>query len=540
MAEQFAGLIVDPVRGKTFTGEIEVAEGRILAVREESASPDCVITPPLVDAHIHIESSLLTPAQFARLALAHGVCGAVCDPHEIANVCGIDGVRFMIENGKTTPFTFLFGAPSCVPATPFETAGAAFHLEDLQSLLERDDIGFLAEMMNWPGVLSRASEEIAKIEIAKSLGKPVDGHAPGLKGEDARRYIEAGITTDHECFSAEEALDKLRSGMKVSIREGSAAKNFEALIDLLPRFPERMMFCTDDAHPNYIRERYIDDHVRRALRRGIDPIHVFSAASVNPVRHYRLPLGLLQPGDRADFVVSDNLRDFNVLATYTGGKLVAEQGKPLIPTISGGAINNFSAHVLSVSELQVRPRSNRLRAIRVIPNELITEEEIVEVRQPGDNIPASRDLLKLAVKNRYADQPAAIGFVRAFGLKRGALAGSVAHDSHNVIGIGANDEELMRAMNLVIAARGGLTLVDGSKEELLPLPVAGLMSPDDAFMVAEKYDQLDRYAREDLGCPLPSPFMSLSFLALLVIPALKLSDKGLFDGRKFEFVELFV
>ncbi|WP_022824228.1 adenine deaminase [Hymenobacter norwichensis] len=526
---------------------LRVAEGRIQAVEPTGASvPDPSLPyalPGFVDAHVHIESSLLIPAEFARLAVVHGTVATVSDPHEIGNVLGVAGVEFMLESGRQVPFKFCFGAPSCVPATPFETAGAEITAADIEQLFQNSEIGYLAEMMNWPGVLNRDAGVMEKIRLAQQYGRPVDGHAPGLRGTDAQRYAEAGISTDHECFTAEEALDKLAIGMKVLIREGSAARNFEALIDLLPEHYEHLMFCSDDKHPDTLVLGHINQLVQRALARGQDVLKVLRVACRNPVEHYRLPVGLLRIGDPADFIVVDNLTDFQVQQTYLNGELVAENGATLISSVPGRVINNFHAYPVSAPDFQLpapdRSQQATSRVIECFDGQLITARHDLPARiENGLVVPdVAQDVLKLTVVNRYHAAPPAVAFIKGFGLKHGALASSVGHDSHNITAVGCDDESIARAVNLVMEARGGLAAVGANGEELLlPLPVAGLMSEQDGYRVAEAYAAIDLLSRQ-LGSPLGAPFMTLSFMALLVIPSLKLSDKGLFDGEAFRFVE---
>ncbi len=536
--------------------ELTVAGGRITRLTElppDALPPDALyLIPGFVDAHVHVESSLLTPAEFARLAVAHGTVGTVSDPHEIANVLGVAGVEFMLADAARVPgFGFAFGAPSCVPATVFETAGATVTVSDIEELFRNPQIGYLAEMMNWPGVLFNDPEVAAKIALAHRLGRPVDGHAPGLRGEQARQYIAAGISTDHECFTAEEALDKLEAGMKILIREGSAARNFDALIDLMadPRWTDQLMFCSDDKHPDTLAVGHIDALVRRALARGLDVWAVLRAACLNPVRHYKLPVGLLREGDRADFLVLNGppTADLRVQQTWLKGELVAENGishlKPAPATQA--APNFFIATPRTPADFRLAaPTGAATASARVIVAEdgqLVTKEERAEMPVTDGSIHANpaRDLLKIAVVNRYAPHaPVAVALVRGIGLTHGAVASSVAHDSHNIVVVGTSDEAICRAVNLVIAANGGLAATDlRGTDHVLPLPVAGLMSTEDGYHVAAAYTRLDEFSKRTLGSPLGAPFMTVSFLALLVIPALKLSDKGLFDGARFAFVE---
>ena len=539
-----SGNIVDIHNEKIFKGTVYVENGFIKdIVKDDSVENDTYILPGLIDSHIHIESSMLVPSEFARIAVVHGTVATVSDPHEIANVLGIDGVKYMIENGKKVPFKFYFGASSCVPATPFETAGAQLGIEELDELMANDDIKYMAEMMNFPGVINNDPFVMEKLEIAKKYGKPIDGHAPGLKGEDAKKYAQAGITTDHECFTMEEALDKIKYGMKIQIREGSAAKNFEALSGLLKDNIENVLFCSDDKHPDDLVEGHINTLIKRAVSIGYDPVKILKSVILNPVEHYNLDVGTLLPGDPADMVVVDNLSDFNVLKTYVNGILVAENGKTFIKSVIPEKPNKFYAGKISEQDLQVKPIQNKkLRVIEAYDGELITGTVLEDPKIKDDNVVSDteKDVLKIIVLNRYEKgAKPAVGFIKGFGLKKGALASSVAHDSHNVVAVGTNDKEIAEAVNLVVESKGGIAVVDGDNKKVLPLPVAGLMSTDDGFKVAREYHNLDKMAHE-LGSALRAPFLTMSFMALLVIPELKLSDKGLFDGNNFKFTELFV
>lgn len=501
------------------------------------------ILPGFVDAHVHIESSMLLPVEFAKLAVTHGTVATVSDPHEIANVLGLEGVEYMLENARKTSLSINFGAPSCVPATNFETAGATLGVEEVEQLLDRPDIKYLAEVMNYPGVLHEDPKVMAKIAAARARGKAVDGHAPGLKGEEAARYAAAGISTDHECFTEEEARDKLAAGMKILIREGSAAKNYEALHQLIDEFPDRVMFCTDDSHPDDLMAGHINQLVMRAIRDGHDVYHVLTAACRNPVEHYGLDIGQLRVGDRADMILVDDLRFMAVYKTFIKGELVAEAGHHNLADYRPEPINKFSCLPKKPADFRVPagPKGAQLRVIEVFDGELITGRKVMApiLNQAGEPVAApDRDLLKIAVINRYADSPPAVGFVTGMKLQRGAIASSVAHDSHNIVAVGVDDESICRIANAVIAERGGIAAGRDEYLEVLPLPVAGIMSNDTGPRVAARYAELTGFAKRKLRCGLHSPFMTLSFLALLVIPELKLSDKGLFDGRSFGLVDL--
>jgi adenine deaminase len=539
MNETLSGQIVDLHRRRVFPGEIVLSGTQIAEIRETANAPQRFIMPGFVDAHVHVESSMLPPTEFARLAVIHGTVGTVSDPHEIANVLGIEGVEFMLANARQTPFKFCFGAPSCVPATIFETAGATLGLAEVQSLLGHPDIGYLSEVMNWPGVLSGDPELLGKIAAAHALGKPVDGHAPGLRGEDAARYAAAGIQTDHECMALPEALDKIRAGMLISIREGSAARNFAALESLLVSHPDRCMLCTDDLHPNALVRGHINRLAARAVAGGADVFDVLIAACRRPVEHYHLGVGLLRPGDPADFIIVEDLKDFRVLETWIDGQCVAAEGRSLLPSILVEAVNRFAAEPIRTSDLAIRVDAPAIdiRVIEAFDGELVTGGVIEKMRaSEGQILPdVSRDILKIVVVNRYAPAAPAVGFIRGFGFARGAIASSVAHDSHNVVAVGCSDEEIAAAVNLVIKARGGLSAVDREERRSLPLEIAGLMSIRPGEQVAAAYEELATFAK-GLGSGMRDPFMTLSFMALLVIPDLKMSDLGLFSGKDFRFV----
>ncbi len=538
------GNIVDITKRNIFFGEVEVAGGKIKSIDKisEAKSDTHFILPGFIDSHVHIESSMLIPSEFARLAVVHGTVATISDPHEIANVCGMEGVEFMIENGNTVPFKFNFGAPSCVPATIFETAGAELNHDEVRALLERPEIKYLSEMMNFPGVLYKDEEVLKKIAAAHELGKPVDGHAPGLRGDAVQQYIDSGISTDHECFTAEEALDKLQRGMKILIREGSAAKNFEALIDLLNDWPEMMMFCSDDKHPDSLVESHINELCARAVAKGIDIFNVLQATCINPILHYKLDVGALQIGDYADFIVAEDLVSFKIKQTYIDGVLLSENGKTVGDWIKNNAekesVNHFDCSLKKVEDF-VYPFQNQqeIPVIEALDGQLITNKLFFTPKVEDGNVISDleNDVLKMVVVNRYHDAPIAVSFVKNFGMKHGAIASSVAHDSHNIIAVGVDDKSICEAVNLVIKETGGVVALGKGKEEVLPLPVAGLMSNHNGYEVAERYTSIDKFAK-DLGSTLIAPFMTLSFMALLVIPHLKLSDKGLFDGDSFSFL----
>lgn len=527
-----------------FAAVVNVDNGVITSIKKISSSENKdlpYILPGFIDSHVHIESSMLVPSAFARLAVVHGTVATVSDPHEIANVNGIEGVEYMIRNADSVNFKFYFGAPSCVPATTFETAGDSIDSSGVTKLLARKEIRYLSEMMNFPGVIHDEPEVMQKIEAAKKIGKPIDGHAPGVSGDALKKYVSAGISTDHECFTRGEALEKLRLGMKILIREGSAAKNFEALIDLLHDYPDDIMFCSDDKHPDSLVKGHINELCSRAASKGINIFNIIGAACINPVKHYRLNVGLLKDNDPADFIVVKDLQSFEIEKTFINGICVAENGKTNIPAQQVDVINRFNCSKISASQLASRAVDflidNKLPAIEALDGQLITNKLMVEPKIENGFIKSDieNDILKIVVVNRYADTPPAIAFIKNFGIKAGSIASSVAHDSHNIVATGTSDELIAEAVNLVIEQKGGISCVSASEKRILPLPVAGLMSTDDGYVVAKAYTAIDQMAKS-LGSALSAPFMILSFMALLVIPSLKLSDKGLFDGDNFRFV----
>ena len=540
------GNLVDIINKKIYPAQVEIENHfikSIIPIQHSTFNIQHYILPGFIDAHVHIESSMLVPSEFARLAVVHGTVATISDPHEIANVCGLAGVDFMINNGSEVNFKFNFGAPSCVPATVFETAGAALNSDDVKKLLQRDEIKYLSEMMNFPGVLFKDDEVMNKIAYAHELNKPVDGHAPGLRGDIAKQYIEAGISTDHECFTAEEALDKLKYGMKILIREGSAAKNFEALIDLLNDYDKLMMFCSDDKHPDSLVIGHINQLCARAVAKGINIFKVLQAACINPILHYKLDVGMLRVGDKADFIVAEDLVHFNIFQTYINGELVAENGKSFIPSKKVQPINQFNCQSISVDDLKFTLDEFIYETVPIIvalDGQLITNRIDINknlLQKNGfleSNI--QEDVIKMVVINRYNNAPIAKAFIKNFGLQKGALASTVAHDSHNIVAVGVDDESLCNAINKVIDCKGGVAASNQQQTLIVPLPIAGLMSAEDGYKVAANYTTIDNFTKNELGSTLLSPFMTLSFMALLVIPHLKLSDKGLFDGDAFKFV----
>jgi adenine deaminase len=534
------GQYVDILDKRIYPAILSIEDGRIVSITECDEAPNQFILPGFVDSHVHIESSMLIPSSFARLAVVHGTIGTISDPHEIANVCGLEGVQYMIDNGKKVPFHFFFGAPSCVPATAFETAGAVIDSVDIAKLLASPDIYYLSEMMNFPGVLHQDAEVMQKIKAAHAIGKPIDGHAPGLMGDLAKQYIAAGISTDHECFTIEEAVDKLSFGMHILIREGSAAKNFEALYELIDDHPKKVMLCSDDKHPDSLLEGHINQLCARAVAKGINVFNVLRAACINPVIHYQLPTGYARVNDPANLILVENLQDFKVIETYINGQLVAQNGHSLIEPIQATAINQFNAHPITISDLQLPAatypnKDGMVPVIHAIDGQLITNLVWTNPSIKDNAIVADieKDVLKVVVYNRYHAAKPKIGLIQSFGFKSGAIASTVAHDSHNIIAVGVDDESILKAINLVVHEKGGISCVQGESSKVIGLPVAGLMSTADPYQVANDYIEIDKMAKA-LGTKLGSPFMTLSFMALLVIPHIKMSDLGLFDGDQFK------
>jgi adenine deaminase len=534
------GQYVDIIHKRIYPAIISIEDGRIVSIIECDEAPNQFILPGFIDSHVHIESSMLVPSSFARLAVVHGTIGTISDPHEIANVCGLEGVQYMIDNGKKVPFHFFFGAPSCVPATAFETAGAVIDSVDIAKLLASPDIFYLSEMMNFPGVLHQDAEVMQKIKAAHAIGKPVDGHAPGLMGDLAKQYIAAGISTDHECFTIEEAVDKLSFEMHILIREGSAAKNFEALYELIDDHPKKVMLCSDDKHPDSLLEGHINQLCARAVAKGINVFNVLRAACINPVLHYQLPTGFARVNDPANFILVEDLQHFKVIETYINGQLVAKDGHSLIEPVHATSINQFNAKPITISDLQLPvtgypSKDGLVPVIHAIDGQLITNLVWDKPTIKDNEIVADteKDILKVVVYNRYHAAKPKVGLIQSFGFKAGAIASTVAHDSHNIIAVGVDDESILKAINLVVHEKGGISCVQNNVSKVIGLPVAGLMSTADPYQVANDYIEIDKMAKS-LGTQLGSPFMTLSFMALLVIPHIKMSDLGLFDGDQFK------
>ena len=538
---KISGYIIDLFKKEIYKGCIKIKENIIEDVLIENNSEERYIVAGLIDSHIHIESSMLVPSRFAEAAVKHGTVAVVCDPHEIANVLGSDGVEFMIDNGRKVPLKFFFGAPSCVPATNFEESGAKIGIRELRKLLAKDEVKYLSEMMNFPGVINDDREVIRKIKVAKEMNKPVDGHAPGLRGEKLEKYIRAGISTDHESISLEEAREKIERGMKIQIREGSAARSLDSMHYLLAENPEKLMLCSDDLHPEMLEKGHINLLVKRLLALGYDIFDILSIAIVNPVEHYGLDAGMLRKGDKADFIVIDNPAEFNVEETWIEGKKVYDGKNVSFESPVVRPVNNFNSGIINGNDIAVRQKKGKVRVIDAVDGELVTGTYEWTIPGAGSMLKCDtgKDILKIVVKDRYKDSDPAVAFIRGFGLKSGAFASSVAHDSHNIIAVGADDLSLCTAINRIVDMKGGLVVCNLEDCSEIQLEVGGIMSDVPCGTMAEKYKKLTDIV-QDMGCKLKSPFMTLSFMALLVIPELKISDKGLFDVNKFEFVGLYI
>lgn len=541
-SNKITGQIVDVVNRQIFSGTLHIEEGKIVSIeKSDQIHEGPFILPGLIDSHIHIESSLLSPQQFAKIAVRHGTVATVSDPHEIANVLGSEGIDFMYEDGKKVPFKFYFGVPSCVPATPFETSGAVIDSQKIDELFQTGKYLYLAEMMNFPGVIHEDKEVLQKLNAARQRHLPIDGHAPGVKGDELKKYIQQGISTDHECENYEEAEEKIKAGMKIQIREGSAAKSFDTLIPLLDKYPESIMFCSDDRHPDDLIKGHINDFVQRALTRGYEFFDTLRAATFHPVRHYQLDVGLLQEGDPADFIMINNLKDWNILSTFINGERIYHDGKTLFEVSGDQSPNVMNAKPLHAEDLRVSKKSNTVRTIIAFDNQLYTEQENIALKTENELVSADpeNDLLKIVVYNRYKPAKPSIGFVRNFGLKEGAFASSIAHDSHNLVAVGTTDEEIVKALNALIDQQGGIVAVNKDSAQGLPLEIGGLMTHEPVEKVSAKYLELTRWVQK-MGCSLNAPFMTLAFMALPVIPRLKITDQGLFDVQQFKYVNLFV
>ena len=556
---------IRPVRIKIENGIFTEVEP--ITVNEKTlVDVDGLILPGFIDSHIHIESSMLTPAQFAKIAVRHGTTSVVCDPHEIANVLGIDGIEAMIRNAESVPFNFYFAAPSCVPATSFETSGASLDSSDIEYLLKKDEIVALGEMMNFPGVINGDEEVLKKLDLARKYGKPIDGHAPLLSRENLDKYLAQGISTDHECSNIFEALEKKIKGMKIMVRDGSSAKNMESLfnmeeIELLednpfssnPLFNDMFdgriysslldFIVSDDKHPNDLIKGYLDLSIKKAVSLGIDILKAISMVTLNPAYHYNLNCGAILPGRQADFVVVDIIFDYKILKTYVAGECVFDGENVLfdVPEIEASNSINASKKVPGDFDIHYDGDECEVNVIECFDGDLLTKKTTAKLHVKEGIVQSDiiQDVLKIAVVERYGGNTVANAFIKGFALKKGAIASSVAHDSHNIIVVGYNSDMMAKAVNRVIDDKGGIAVVSEDFSDSLPLPIAGLMSNDDVYDVADKLDILHNMAKA-LGCELQSPFMTMAFMALLVLPSIKISDRGLFDGDSFEFMDVII
>ena len=534
--------LIDIHTRETYGASIVINGQRITSITRNDKTYDRYVCPGLIDAHVHIESSMLIPSEFARQAVQHGCVATVSDPHEIANVLGMDGINFMIEDGNHVPFKFYWTAPSCVPATQFESSGAHLNASDLEPVIAHEQVVALGEMMNFPGVIYDDAAVGAKLAIAKKYGKPIDGHIPGVHGADLEKYVMSGISTDHECVTLAEAKEKIRLGMKILIREGSAARNFHSLHSLIATDTQEIMLCTDDSHPDELLERgNINKIIKMGLAKGHSLYNLLRCCTLHPVEHYTLDVGLLRVGDPADFIVIDNPESFSVLATYIDGEVVYENGQTAFSRQSNAPVNIFRTTKITLASIRLEKQGRKVRVIEAIDGELLTNSFTAELPVEDNCIVTDVvcDILKIVVLNRYDEkaQPV-VGFIKGFNLKKGAIATSIAHDSHNIIAVGVHDQDIVSAVNEIIDARGGMSVVGEGICKTLPLEYAGLMTATKGEKVANQYNAINQQTKS-FGCTLSAPFMTLSFMALLVIPSLKIGDKGLFDGDRFQLTSVF-
>lgn len=535
-ASCLSGVVVDPIARRQFGAQIKLKNGKIAEIKPDDSVMSPFILPGMVDAHVHIESSMLTPLEFARAAAVQGTVAVVADPHEVANVAGVKGINFMVENAKLAPIKLFFGVPSCVPATPNDECAQVFTPEVIKKLIARDDMHFLGEMMNYPGVVANDEKVHKIIKLAADAKKPIDGHAPGLSGTGLKKYANAGITTDHECITLKEATDKIAMGIKILIREGSAAKNFNALSSLVSTNPQSVMFCTDDCHPDDLKNQHINKFLTMCSKLNYDLYDVLQATSVNPVQHYKLNVGLLQNGDPADFIIVDNLKNFKIISTYINGvdvlKLERTPQKITIPPY-------VFPKTLPMLKLELVAKKKRCKIIEVVKDELVTKVlyNIMPVNRPV-NIDIDADLLKIVVLSRYKANEYSVALIKGVGLRRGAIAASIAHDSHHLIAIGTSHQAIEMCIEYLIKNKGGICYYDSRQLHGLPLPVFGLMTDLGVNEAAARYEEINHRVLAD-GCKLNAPFMTMAFMALTVIPNIKITPTGLFDSNKSKPIAMF-
>jgi len=540
---EIKGNIVDAIQERTYKGKLIISNNKIVDIIEDaSIEEEEYILPGFVNSHVHIESSMITPLEFSKQAVKWGTVAVVSDPHEIANVLGEEGIEFMIENSKLSPMKFYFGVPSCVPATGFETSGAVLNSYKVHELLKNKDLYFLSEMMNYPGVIFNDEDVHNKLKYAKELNMPIDGHAPGLKGGDLEKYVNSGISTDHECTTIEEAEAKIKLGMKVQIREGSAAKNYEVLHSLIDLYPNDIMLCTDDTHPDDLMLGHINELVKRSVSKGLNLFNIIKAVNINPIKHYNLNVGSLQKNDSADFVIVNNLKDFSVLKTYISGEEIFNGQRVNITGFENKKLNNFVAEKITENDIKIYNKENKkVKVINCFDGDLLTKQSLenLPLNAQGEILlDTQNDIIKIVVYNRYKKSKPVVGFIKNFGLQHGAVASSIAHDSHNVIACGVTDNDIVIAINKIVENKGGIAVYNGEKTFDLQLEIAGLMTNSPIEKVASEYELLNHIVKNELGSDLYAPFMTLSFMALLVIPEIKIGDKALFDGNKFELTNL--
>lgn len=528
------GNLVDVFTEDVYPAEVTF-DKEIVSIQKIDQEQSLYILPGFIDSHIHIESSMLCPSRFAEAAIPHGTTCTISDPHEIANVVGMEGIEYMIKDAQV--LKVYYTAPSCVPATAFETSGGTITDKDIDTLFKRYNLISLGEVMNFPGVILKNYEIMKKIAVAKKYEKPIDGHAPGLSGADLKAYCDQGISTDHECTSLEEAQEKQNLGMKIMIREGTAPKNLKALLGL---DYDRCFLVSDDLHAEDLQKGHIDCLLKKAVSHGIDPVKAVKMVTINPAEHYSLNNGVIAPQRAADIVLVDDLSQFSVKKVFIDGVLQAVDGKPLFTVNPIQLKSTLSTTRVSPSDYAVRSENPtvKVRVITVVEGQLCTKasEAYLSCENGVVLTDTEQDILKLAVVERYGHNRIAIAFVRGFGLKEGALASSVAHDSHNIICVGVSDRCMAEAVVTLRDIEGGIVSCN-TETRFLKLPVGGLMSYEPVDTVAEYHKEVEEYAQK-MGCTLENPFMQLSFLALLVIPELKLSDKGLFDSERFAFVDV--
>ena len=567
---QFTSYMLDVLTDSVYPARITIEDGifkeivPIQVSEETQIDVEGLMLPGFIDSHIHIESSMMTPAQFAKVAVRHGTTAVVCDPHEIANVHGIDGVEFMIENASTVPFNFYFAAPSCVPATSFETSGAVLDSEDIEYLLQKPEVVALAEMMNFPGVIGADEEVLRKLRIARKYNKPIDGHAPLVSGKELDKYIEQGIVTDHECSNFHEAIEKKQKGMKIMVRDGSSAKNMEALFDFSQRIeyyknqdsfgiiPTEVLsrrlhspifdfMVSDDKNPRDLVNGHLNESVKKAVGLGIDLIKAIEMVTINPAAHYGLDGGSIVTGSKADFIIVDNLDELNILKTYISGECVFDGENVLFDVEDVEFVNSMNVDKKSSEDFNIYFNGDEceVNVIQCFDGDLLTRKATAKLKTENGIVQPdiSEDVLKMAVVERHGSNNVANAFIKGFGLKKGAIASSVSHDSHNIVVIGYSSEKMAEAVNMVIENMGGMAVVSDDFEDSLSLPIAGLMSNQDGIVTAKKLRTLQKMAFA-MGCRLTAPFMTMAFMSLLVIPSIKLSDKGLFDGDRFEFMDV--